>query len=30
MKYMARATYSDGGSLLDSGTDLNMEQGLAE
>jgi len=27
---MARATYSESGQLLDSGVDLNMEDGIAE
>lgn len=30
MSYMARATYSESGQLLDSGVDLNMEGGIAE
>jgi len=30
MAYMARATYSESGQLLDSGVDLNMEGGIAE
>ncbi|XP_029177741.1 transmembrane protein 208 [Nylanderia fulva] len=30
MSYMARATYSESGKLLDSGVDLNMEGGIAE
>lgn len=30
MSYMARATYSESGTLLDSGVDLNMEGGIAE
>ncbi|XP_060535336.1 transmembrane protein 208 [Cylas formicarius] len=30
MAYMARATYSETGQLLDSGVDLNMEGGVAE
>ncbi|GAB0100348.1 Transmembrane protein 208 [Sergentomyia squamirostris] len=30
MSFMARAQYSESGSLLDSGTDLNMEGGLSE
>ncbi|XP_019697338.1 transmembrane protein 208 isoform X1 [Harpegnathos saltator] len=30
MHYMARATYSESGQLLDSGVDLNMEGGIAE
>lgn len=30
MSYMARATYSESGQLLDPGVDLNMEGGIAE
>ncbi|KYQ47260.1 hypothetical protein ALC60_13745, partial [Trachymyrmex zeteki] len=30
MSYMARATYSESGQLLDPGADLNMEGGIAE
>ncbi|KAG7211269.1 hypothetical protein KM043_010576 [Ampulex compressa] len=30
MTYIARATYSESGQLLDSGIDLNMEGGIAE
>ncbi|XP_050537643.1 transmembrane protein 208 isoform X2 [Daktulosphaira vitifoliae] len=30
MSYMANAKYTESGQLLDSGTDLNMEGGLAE
>ncbi|PBC25341.1 transmembrane protein 208 [Apis cerana] len=30
MKYIAHATYSESGQLLDSGIDLNMEGGIAE
>lgn len=30
MIFMARATYSEAGGLVDSGVDLNMERGLAE
>ncbi|XP_050295845.1 transmembrane protein 208 [Anthonomus grandis grandis] len=30
MAYMARSKYSETGQLLDSGTDLNMEGGIAE
>ncbi|XP_055690987.1 transmembrane protein 208 [Lutzomyia longipalpis] len=30
MSFMARAQYSESGALIDSGTDLNMEGGLAE
>ncbi|XP_032677230.1 transmembrane protein 208 isoform X1 [Odontomachus brunneus] len=30
MHYMARATYSESGQLLDSGVDLNMDGGIAE
>lgn len=30
MSYMARATYSETGQLLDPGVDLNMEGGIAE
>lgn len=30
MSYMARATYSETGQLLDGGIDLNMESGIAE
>lgn len=30
MKYMAKPIYSQTGSLLDGGTDLNMEHGFAE
>ncbi|XP_059609261.1 transmembrane protein 208 [Phlebotomus argentipes] len=30
MSFMARTQYSESGSLIDSGTDLNMEGGLSE
>ncbi|XP_035228772.1 transmembrane protein 208-like, partial [Stegodyphus dumicola] len=30
MSYMARASYSETGQLLDGGIDLNMESGIAE
>lgn len=30
MKYIAHATYSESGQLLDSGIDLNIEGGIAE
>ncbi|CAJ0945789.1 unnamed protein product [Ranitomeya imitator] len=30
MRGMAKATFSEDGSLLDGGIDLNMEQGMAE
>lgn len=30
MKYIAQATYSESGQLLDSGIDLNMEGGIGE
>jgi hypothetical protein len=30
MAYMSTAKYSESGKLLDAGTDLNMEGGLAE
>ena len=30
MSYMARATYSETGQLIDGGIDLNMESGIAE
>ncbi|CAK9798155.1 Transmembrane protein 208 [Anthophora quadrimaculata] len=30
MKYIAHATYTESGQLLDSGIDLNMEGGIAE
>lgn len=30
MAYMAKAKYSETGQLLDSGSDLNMEGGVAE
>jgi len=30
MSYMARATYSESGQLMDPGVDLNMEGGIAE
>uniref|UniRef100_A0A1L8D9J9 Transmembrane protein 208 n=1 Tax=Nyssomyia neivai TaxID=330878 RepID=A0A1L8D9J9_9DIPT len=30
MNFMSRAQYSESGALVDSGTDLNMEGGLAE
>lgn len=30
MRYMAKASYSDSGQLLDGGIDLNMQGGLAE
>lgn len=30
MKYMARPTYSETGSLIDGGIDLNMKEGFAE
>lgn len=30
MAYIARASYGENGQLLDSGTDLNMEGGIAE
>lgn len=30
MAFMSKATFSDTGSLLDSGNDLNIEGGIAE
>ena len=30
MKYMAKPAYSESGSLIDGGIDLNMEAGFAE
>lgn len=30
MSSMARASFSEDGSLMDGGMDLNMEQGMAE
>lgn len=30
MKYMAKASYSETGALIDGGIDLNMEKGFAE
>lgn len=30
MVYMSKAKYADSGQLIDSGTDLNMEGGIAE
>ena len=30
MKYMAKATYSETGALIDAGIDLNMKEGFAE
>lgn len=30
MAFMAKAKYTETGQLLDSGTDLNMEGGIAE
>jgi hypothetical protein len=30
MSYMARPVYGEAGNLIDGGTDLNMEAGMAE
>lgn len=30
MMFMSKATFSDTGSILDSGSDLNIEGGIAE